>query len=251
VSLLTVRHVRRLFGGVAAVDDVSLSIEPGEAVGLVGSNGAGKTTLFKLIAGELAPSSGEILFAGRALPPRADARSRLGIARTFQSVELFGGLSVLDHLLVALQAHERHQGPLRDLFRGGDTQPAEAARCDEVLAMCGLEDLRDEPATTLSLGQRRAVELARAIVSRPRLLLADEPTSGLDQDEAVALVEVMTRVRRETGLAVVVIDHDLATVRGVAQRVVAMDAGRIIAEGTFEEVIADPKVIASWLGRPA
>jgi len=250
-ALLEVIGATQRFGAHTAVDDVSFHVEEAEAVGLIGANGAGKTTLFRMIAGELEPTAGTIRFAGQSLPRRTDARARLGIARTFQLVELFGGLSVLDHLLVALQAHEHRQGPLRDLAGRGATTSEERERCASVLALCGLDALRDAPATALSLGQRRAVELARALVARPRLLLADEPSSGLDDAEAIELAAVIARVREETGLAILLVEHDLDTVERVAERVVAMDAGRVVAEGTLAEVVADPVVRASWLGRSA
>jgi len=249
-ALLEVHGVSKRFGGHDVVDDVSLTIEHGEAVGLIGANGAGKTTLFRMIAGELPLSAGSISFEGSPLPPRMDARARRGIARTFQLVELFGGLTVLDHLLVALQAHDGRQGPIRDLRGAGDTFPAERIRCDEVLDLCGLRERADEPATALSLGERRAVELARALIGHPKLLLSDEPSSGLDSDEAAHLASVLGRVREESGLAVLIVEHDLPTVEAVAQRVVAMDAGKVIAQGPFAEVIRDPQVVASWLGSP-
>jgi branched-chain amino acid transport system ATP-binding protein len=249
--LLDVQHVSKHYGVHAAVDDVSLQVNEGEALGLVGSNGAGKTTLFRLIAGELPMEQGTILFRGSKLPFRADARSREGLGRTFQLVELFGGLTVLDHLLVALQAHEDRQGPVRDLFRGGETLPAERSRCLAILELCGLSGLANAPATTLSMGQRRAVELARALVTRPKLLLADEPSSGLDSDESAQLAAVIGQIRRETGLAVLLVDHNLGTVEAVAERVVAMDAGTVIAQGSFADVVRDSRVIASWLGSSA
>jgi branched-chain amino acid transport system ATP-binding protein len=249
--LLEVRDVTMSYGGHAVVDGVSLTLDAGEAVGLIGANGAGKTTLFKMIAGELPTGRGMILFDGSPLPRRPDARARLGLGRTFQLVELFGGLSVLDHLRVALQAHEHRQGPLRDLLWQGDTSSAERARCEEVLQLCRLSAVADAPATALSLGERRAVELARALVTRPRLLLADEPSSGLDADEARWLAQIISRVRAETGLAVFLVEHDLTTVAAVAERVVALDAGRVIAAGAFNEVVRDPRVVESWLGRPA
>jgi branched-chain amino acid transport system ATP-binding protein len=249
--LLDVRNVTMRYGGHAVVDGVSLSLEHGEAVGLIGANGAGKTTLFRMITGELPTGGGTILFDGASLPRRPDARARLGLGRTFQLVELFGGLTVLDHLLVALQAGEHRQGPLRDLLWQGETSADERERCDEVLRLCRLTSVADAPATALSLGERRAVELARALVTRPRLLLADEPSSGLDTDEVKWLADIITKVRDETGLAVLLVEHDLTTVAAVAERVVALDAGRVIAEGTFEEVVQDPKVIESWLGPTA
>jgi ABC-type branched-subunit amino acid transport system ATPase component len=248
---LEVRDVSRRFGGNAAVDHVNLDVFDGEAVGLIGSNGAGKTTLFRMIAGELALSGGRIQFDAAPLPRRPDQRARLGIARTFQLVQLFGGLSVIDHLLVALQAHEGRQGPMRDALWKGSSTPEEAQRCLETLRMCGLSDVADAPATALGLGERRAVELARALVARPRLLLADEPSSGLDTEEAARLARVIARARAETGLAVLLVEHDLHMVEAIAERVIAMDAGRVIAQGTFDEVLHDEDVIASWLGRSA
>jgi ABC-type branched-subunit amino acid transport system ATPase component len=246
--LLDVRNVTKRFGGSAVVDDVSFSIDEREAVGLIGANGAGKTTVFRMIAGELTVTRGSILFDGAPLPRRPDARARLGIGRTFQLLELFGGLTVRDHLLVALQAHERRQGPLRDLLWQGQASEEERDRCDAVVRLCGLGAVAEAPATALSLGQRRAVELARALVTRPRLVLADEPSSGLDQEEARWLAGVLARVRAETQLAVLLVEHDLATVEAMAERVVAMDAGRVIAHGTFDDVVRDPQVVASWLG---
>jgi ABC-type branched-subunit amino acid transport system ATPase component len=250
-ALLEVRAVTKRFGGHAVVDAVSLTVAPGEAVGLIGANGAGKTTLFRMIAGELAVTEGTILFDGARLPRRPDQRARLGLGRTFQLVELFGGLTVLDHLLVALQAHEHRQGPLRDLLWQGDTTEPERARCEEVLRLCRLTAVADAPATALSLGERRNVELARALVTEPRLLLADEPSSGLDTTEARQFADVISRVRDETGLAVLLVEHDLTTVDAVAERVVALDAGRVIAEGAFRDVIQSPQVVESWLGKPA
>jgi ABC-type branched-subunit amino acid transport system ATPase component len=140
---------------------------------------------------------------------------------------------------------------VRDLLRGAETLAAERRRCADVLDLCGLLDVAHVPATTLPLGQRRAVELARALVSEPQLLLTDEPSSGLDPDETSGVIEVLRAVRREAGLALVVIDHDLATVEQVAERVIAMDAGQIVATGTFAEVVRNPVVIESWLGRSA
>jgi branched-chain amino acid transport system ATP-binding protein len=247
-TLLDVREASTAISGHLIVHRVSLTIDDGEAVGLIGANGAGKTTLFRMIAGELPLTSGEILYRGEPLPSRPDARARLGLARTFQLVQLFGGLTVLDHLLVALQGHERTVGPLRDLRGDGATTPTELAHCEEILELCGLTAAANAPATALSLGERRAVELARALVGRPRLLLADEPSSGLDADEALALGAAITRVRQQTGLAVLLVEHDLATVQATTERVVAMDAGSVIASGPLADVVRNPQVIESWLG---
>jgi len=251
VTLLRVEHVTKRFGVSTVVDDVSLEVGDGEAVGLIGANGAGKTTLFRMIAGELALTSGRVLFRDAPLPRRADARARLGLGRTFQLVQLFGGLTVREHLLVALQAHEGHLGPARDLFWRGSSTAAELERCDLTLRMCDLTQVADAPATALSLGQRRAVELARALVTRPALLLADEPSSGLDATEGARFAATIRRVRDETGLAILLVEHDLVTVEAVAERVVALEAGAVIAHGAFADVVRDPRVVESWLGTTA
>jgi branched-chain amino acid transport system ATP-binding protein len=263
-SLLEVTNATLLYGARPVVDAVSLDVNVGEAVGLIGANGAGKTSLFKMIAGEVPMSNGTVIFDGRQLtgghwslahPGRTwtypDARARRGLARTFQLVEMFGGLSVLDHVLVALQAHHGRQGPVRDLFGRGQATSDELDQCLSTLSRCGLFGLEDLPVEALSLGQRRKLELARALVGQPKLLLADEPSSGLDRSEANELADVIGRVRADSGLAVLVVEHDLATVEAIAQRVVAMEAGRVIASGRFADVVADPQVIASWLGKSA
>jgi len=247
--LLEVNDVSKSFGGHAVVRHVSFVLDAGTSIGLVGSNGAGKTTLFRCVAGELPVDSGSILLDGQSLPSRPDARARRGIARTFQIVELFGGQTVLDHVLVALQAHQGRQGPWRDLVHGGRTTSDERDTCMEVLDLVGLADRADTPATTLSLGDRRAVELARALIGRPRLLLADEPSSGLDGEESRVLIRILNRVRQDTGVAVILVDHDLGTVKAVADNVIAMDAGAIIATGSYESVVSNPLVMASWLGQ--
>lgn len=250
-ALLEVTELTTRLGGLTIVDHVSLTVDAGESVGLIGANGAGKTTLFRTIAGELPAAAGSVRFDGRALPPRQDERARMGLARTFQFVELFGGLSVLDHLLVALQAHRGTQGILRDVAWNGETTAEEREACLAVLSMCGLAAVADAPATALSLGERRSVELARALVGGPRLLLADEPSSGLDVDEAIAFTKIVARVREETGLAVLLVEHDLATVAAATERVIALDQGAVVAEGSLDDVIKNPQVVASWLGSPA
>ncbi len=246
--LLEVRGVRKRFGSQVVVDSVDLEVSAGEAVGLIGSNGAGKSTLFSIIAGTISADDGSIFLEGRKLPNRADERARRGIARTFQIVQLFGGLSVLDHLLVALQAHNGEAGVFRDLGGNGATTVPEMTLCMETLELCGIAKLAHAQTTMLSLGQRRTVELARALVARPKLLLTDEPSSGLDESESLRLAHILNSVRRSTGVAVVIVEHDLATVAAVAERVVALDAGRVIANGTFDEVIANVDVRRSWLG---
>lgn len=251
MTLLDVQHVTVAFGSTVVLDDVSLRVEQGETVGLIGPNGAGKTTLFRAIAGEIVPVRGSILLNGTKLPNRDDARSRAGLARTFQSVQLFEGLTVLDHLVVSLQAHERRLGPLRDLRAAGRSTPGELFRCRQTLELCGIGELGNEVASTLSLGQRRSVELARALVSGPSLLLTDEPSSGLDGNEVRDLISLLRRVQHETNLAIVIVEHDLATVKALANRVLALSAGRLVAAGSFDAVIATPEVREGWSGVPS
>jgi branched-chain amino acid transport system ATP-binding protein len=248
MSIVSLQHVTRRFGGAVVLDDVSLTLSSGEAVGLVGANGAGKTTLFRVLAGEIPPSSGVVSFDGRPLPSRIDARARLGIGRTFQTVQLFGGLSVLDHLLVALQAQQQRVGPLRDLRLRGATTSQERFACLGVLEMVGLRERAGDPATALSLGERRMVELARALVVSPRLLLLDEPTSGLDREESDSLVAIVKRVHGESKFTLLIVEHDVTVIRAVTHRAVALDQGRVVADGPVTTVLADPVVRRSWLG---
>jgi branched-chain amino acid transport system ATP-binding protein len=248
MSVLALDHVTQRFGGAVVLDDISLECAPGEAVGLVGANGAGKTTLFRVIAGEIPPSSGVVSFDGRPLPARIDARARLGIGRTFQTVQLFGGLSVLDHLLVALQAQQLRVGPLRDLRLRGATTSHERFVCLGVLELVGLRERAGDPATALSLGERRMVELARALVTSPRLLLLDEPTSGLDRDESTELVAIVKRVHAESNVTLLIVEHDVTVISAVTQRAVALDQGRVVADGPVSTVLADAVVRRSWLG---
>ncbi len=247
--MLAVTDVRKSFGGTAAVRSASLTVEAGESVGLIGPNGAGKTTLFRCISGELRPDAGTVAFGGRTLgrmPPWR--RARLGIGRTYQRVEVFPELTVLDHLLVADRA-PRHRGALwRDLLNRSAPRPTELDRMAAVLAMVGLEAVADRPVGALGLGTCRLVELARAVVAGPRLLLADEPSSGLDGDETASLASVLRALQRSSGMAVLVVDHDLRLVEAVADRVLVMDLGQVVASGAFDAVMSAPAVRRAYLG---
>jgi branched-chain amino acid transport system ATP-binding protein len=252
VTLLSVRELRVSFGAVTAVDTVGLTVKAGEIVGLVGPNGAGKTTLFNAICGQLRPDSGTIEFNGAPIDGLAPfRRARLGIGRTFQRIEVFAELSVRDNLLVAARARRRQASLWRDLIEAGAPSTEERAEVARALEAVGLADRADVPVSTLSLGACRLVELGRALVAAPTLLLADEPTSGLDAEESALLAGVLASAQRESGLAVLVVEHNLVTVRALADRVVVLHLGRVIADGDFATVMADPIVRQAYLGRVA
>jgi len=213
VALLSVEHVTRRFGGVVAVDDVTLDVGEGEIVGLIGPNGAGKTTLFNLITRLYKPDEGEIAFDGETLlgtPPHKVVRR--GIARTFQNVELFGSMTVLEHVLVGRHAR-----------RGRSAR--------ELLAYVGLSPLAHRPAAELSYGTRKRVELARALAAGPRLLLLDEPAGGLPHAEVEQLIETIRAVRAELDLTVLIVEHHMGLISALSDRVVVLGRlGRIVLD---------------------
>ncbi|HVB94288.1 MAG TPA: ABC transporter ATP-binding protein [Acidimicrobiales bacterium] len=250
--LLTVTGVTKSFGGIAAVRNVSFRVEPGESVGLVGPNGAGKTTLFNCICGQLRPENGTVELKGTTLGRLPTfRRARLGIGRTYQRVEVFADMTVREHLLVAERARCAQGQLLRDLANRSRPTPAEMARVAEVLDLVGISDRAEVPVSALGLGSCRLVELARALVAEPILLLADEPSSGLDITETRELANVLRTLQRERGMAVLLVEHDLHMVAEVVDRTIVMDLGAVIAEGTFDEVMADSTVRHAYLGTSA
>jgi branched-chain amino acid transport system ATP-binding protein len=248
--VLTLRGVCKSFGGIQAVSSISFDVLPGECVGLVGPNGAGKTTLFNCVCGQLRPETGDIHFEGTDLLGLPTfKRARLGIGRTYQKVEVFTDMSVRDHLLVAERAR-RGEGRLwRDLLNMSKPTADEIMRVNATLELVGIADLADVSVNALGLGHCRLVELARALATEPKILLADEPSSGLDLRETAEVSAVLRTVQRERGTAILLVEHDLSMVSEVVDRAIVMDLGAMLAEGTFDEVMADQGVRDAYLGQ--
>jgi branched-chain amino acid transport system ATP-binding protein len=249
-TLMQVAGVSKRFAGIAALDDVSLDVNDGELVGLIGPNGAGKTTLFNCVSGLTRPDNGSLSFAGRDiadLPPYR--RARLGLARTFQRMELFTGMTVREHLVVTDRARRRDGALWKDLVFGSKVRSDESDRVAELLRFLDLERDADRLVDTLSLGRGRIVELARALMTEPKLLLLDEPSSGLDVDETEVVIDRLRRINRERKIAVLLVEHDIAMVRALADRVYVLDFGTLIASGTVDDVFGDVAVQRAYLGR--
>lgn len=247
--LLQTTGLTKHFGRVVALSEVSLGVATGEAVGVIGPNGAGKTTLFDCILGVVRPDAGSVAFDGKAIDRLpAFRRSRLGISRTFQRLELFAGMTPLEHLLVTDRVRSGRGRLWKDVLGLGSPRPEERGDAAELLELVGLGEVADVPVEALSLGRCRLVELARALIGPPRLLMLDEPSSGLDDAERATLVSVLGRVRRERGVAVVVVEHDLELVTAVVERLVVLDVGRVIADGAVGDVMADPALRRAYLG---
>jgi len=248
--LLEAVGVTKRFGGVQALADVNIDVGEGEAVGLVGPNGAGKTTFFNCLLGLLRPDAGQVTFKGHDLTRLPIyRRARLGIGRTFQRVELFAGLTVGEHLLIAERARRNKGGLLADMVGGGRPTDDERARVADTLELVGLGGAAEVPVEALSLGHARLLELARALITDPDLLLLDEPSSGLDRVEALALAAVLKSTQDERGTALLLVEHDLEMVRRVAGRLFVLDFGSVLASGPVEEVLGDERVRHAYLGR--
>jgi len=249
--LLEVRELSRRFGGLLAVDRVSFAVQPGEIFGLIGPNGAGKTTLFNLISGVTPPSSGAVLWHGTPIggqPP--DRLNRLGLARTFQNLRLFEGLSVLENLLVALQRHPRSTA-LDGLLASGRHRLAERQRLElawQLLEELGLAALAERQAGTLAYGDRRRLEMARALATRPQLLLLDEPAAGLNPAEKEGLGQLIGELRQRHQLTVLIIEHHVPLLMRLCDRLAVLDFGVRIAIGSPDQVRHDSKVIEAYLG---
>jgi ABC-type branched-subunit amino acid transport system ATPase component len=256
-KLLDLQGVSKHFGGLTVMEGLDLHVNEGEIVSVIGPNGAGKTTLFNLVTGVYQPDEGEILFEGRSLlglePHQITAR---GIARTFQTLRLFLNLTVKENVMAAAHSHTL-AGMLRSVLRtpGMRREEKEIERlAEERLAFFGqrLMGYRwDQPAYSLSYANRRRLEIARATATKARLLLLDEPAAGMNPVETHEITELIARLRDEIGYTILVIEHDMHVVEGISDRVIALDHGVKISEGTFEHVATDPKVVEAYLGTKA
>ncbi|MFN7986757.1 MAG: ABC transporter ATP-binding protein [Thermoanaerobaculia bacterium] len=250
MSLLSVRDLAKRYGGVKAVDGVSFDVDDGTIAGLIGPNGAGKTTVFNLVTGNTRPDRGGVVFDGTDVtgwrPHRVVAR---GIARTFQSIRLFGGMSVLENVLVGADA--RLSSGLLASVLGTPAQRREERRAREeareALDLVGLADRAERAAGGLAHGERRRLEIARALAARPRLVVLDEPAGGLNEAETAALAALVQKIRAR-GVTVLLIEHDMSLVMGVCERIVVLENGEKIAEGSPAAVRADARVVEAYLG---
>jgi branched-chain amino acid transport system ATP-binding protein len=240
------------FGGIRAVDDVSISVAPGEILGIIGANGAGKTTLFDLISGYLAPERGEVFLEGRDITRHGPAgRAAHGLGRSFQDARLFPSLTVEEAIAVACERFIGSRDAVSAALHLPNAYDAErkvTARVAELVDLLGLGRYRSAFVRELSTGTRRVVDLACLLAHRPSVILLDEPSSGIAQREAEALAPMLRRIREGTGASLVVIEHDMPVLRAVADRMVAMDQGRVIADGPPDEVLRNAAVVAAYLG---
>ena len=253
-ALLQTLGLRKEFGGLVAVDDVSFVVPEGSIVSLIGPNGAGKTTFFNMLTGVYKPTAGRVVFAGEDLtgkPPHAFTQR--GIGRTFQNIRLFKNMTALENVLVGM--HVRLKGNMFEAIlhtpRVRHEEADARARARELLAFSGLRRKDEEIGRNLSYGDQRRLEVARALATQPKLLLLDEPTAGMNPQETLAFTGFVGRLRTERGLTVLLIEHDMRVVMGVSDRVTVLDYGEKIAEGTPQEIQRNERVIEAYLGTAA
>jgi len=247
--ILQVRDLVRAFGGIVAVNDFSLDVYPGSIHGLIGPNGAGKTTTFNVVSGFYAPSSGKVIYLGQDISGReTSALAELGLIRTFQGTTLFHQLSVLDN--VRLGCHRRARASLVRRILGSDCATEEEAdgKARGILEFFGLQDLADELASNLPHGHQRALGMAVALAAEPKLMLLDEPFTGMNAEETRRMARLVRRLRDEQGVTIMLIEHDMQAVMGLCEIITVMNFGTRLAEGTPDEVRANPAVIEAYLG---
>lgn len=254
--LLSASDLSISFGGVRAVDSMSLELWPGEVVGLMGPNGAGKTTFFEMISGFLTPRSGSVHFGGEditRLP--VHERANRGIARGFQDARLFPSMTVEETIQLSLDRHLAGRVDLAGMLLGfGSARRAErwvARRAERIIDRYGLRPYCDKPASALSTGTRRVLEIAVVMAQEPALILLDEPTAGVAHAESEALARLLAQLRKDEGLSILLIEHDVPMILGLSDRIYVMDAGRLLAEGSPQEIENDPLVLESYFGTRA
>ena len=272
-NVLRVENVSMQFGGVVAVDDLSMEVNEGEIVALIGPNGAGKTTAFNVITGVYAPTNGQVLFDGKkvvenhprgkmrrqykgkhlgdyksVLEPTPDKLTRMGMARTFQNIRLWKSMTVFDNVLIAKHLR-RSSNMFTAMFRLNAREEArQRAEVLELLRVVGLEDVKDELATSLPYGKQRRLEIARALATDPKLLLLDEPAAGMNPQETLELAEFIREIREKFHKTILLIEHHMDLVMGIADRIYVLDFGELIAQGTPEEIQNNARVIDAYLG---
>ncbi len=249
--LLEATQVTMRFGGLVAVDSVDLTVHRGEIMGLIGPNGAGKTTFFNCLTGLYQPTSGEVRFLGKVLPPKPRHVVKAGMARTFQNIRLFPNMTALENVMVGRYCRTS-AGAFTAILRGPKFHREEKAtreRAAELLAYVGLGDVANNLARNLPYGDQRRLEIARALATDPQLLLLDEPTAGMNPQETKETEELIFRIR-DSGLAIVVIEHDMRFIFNLCDRVLCLVRGKALIEGTAAEVQSDPRVIEAYIGTP-
>lgn len=250
-ELLKTENVSMVFGGLKAVSDFNIKLGAGELVGLIGPNGAGKTTAFNMLTGVYQPTTGSITFDGENIVGKKPYQvTKAGIARTFQNIRLFSELTVLENVKIAFQSRVKY-GLLETVFRVGryfTEENAIEAEARRLLSIFHLEGLADETAKNLPYGAQRRLEIARALATKPKLLLLDEPAAGMNPQETQELMEMIRWIRKEFGLTILLIEHDMALVMGICERIYVLEYGEIIAEGTPKEIRENPEVIRAYLG---
>jgi branched-chain amino acid transport system ATP-binding protein len=254
MGILEVKNLTKKFGGLTAVNDVSINVEQGSISAIIGPNGAGKTTLFNLLTGIYRPDSGSISFEGRSIIGlRPDQVNGAGMSRTFQSIRLFPGMTVVENVMVGMHSRLRVSlfQTITHLGGFGSQEKRVRDKTIELLEFVGLSDKGDEVSRNLPYGDQRRVEIARALASDPKLVLLDEPTAGMNPNESVDAMTLFRRVRDERGVTVVLIEHDMRVVMGISEKISVLDYGQKIAEGDPVEIRTNSRVVEAYLGRRA